>query len=82
MHAALDSSNAESTLAPVFGFLEKDQKKNPLTSKYDKLAVPSLFAVPLTTYASPAALPPHKHEQARLCQVVLQLDSSVAGKQL
>ena len=27
MHAALDSSNADSTLVPVFGFLEKGLKK-------------------------------------------------------
>jgi hypothetical protein len=27
MHAALDSSNAESTLAQVFSFLEKDREK-------------------------------------------------------
>ncbi len=80
MHAALDSSNAESTLAQVFSFLEKDQEKTRLTSKYDKLAVPSLFAFPSTTHASPSALPPRKH--FRLCQVVLQLDSLVAGKQL
>ena len=80
MHAALDSSNAESTLVPVFSFLEKDLKKTPLTSKYDKPAVPSLFAFPSTTHVSPSALPPRK--QTRLCQVVLQLDWSVVGKQL
>ncbi len=78
MHAALDSSNAESTLAPVFSCLEKD-RETPLTSKYDKPAVPSVFAFPSTTDVSPSALPPRKH--VRLCQVVLQLDSSVGGKQ-
>jgi hypothetical protein len=78
MHAALDSSNAESTLAPVFSFLEKDFEF-PLTSKYDRPAVPSVFAFPSKTHVSLSALPPHK--QIRLSQVVPQLDSSVGGKQ-
>jgi hypothetical protein len=68
-------------IAPaVFSFLKKGTKKTPLTSKYDKLVVPSLIAFPSTTHVSPSALPPRK--QIRLCQVVPQLDSSVAGKQL
>jgi len=69
MHAALDSSNAESTLARVS---EREFRKNApcekLTSKYDKLAVPFVFVFLSVTHVSPAALPPHK--PVRLCQVV------------
>src|ERR1700679_2424691 len=83
MHAALDSSNAESTLAPVFSFLEKGSKgplRNSLTSKCDEPAVPSVFAFPSTTYVIPSALPPRK--QIHSCQVVLHQDLSVGEKQL